>query len=69
MLAVFPAYAKEYLNITSVFVINAILGAGGLGSGIWILFIYKNLKELHRNGKYPNSSCRFGVDDILKCKC
>lgn len=53
MLAVFPAYAKEYLNITSVFVINAILGAAGFGVAFGSFLYTRISKNYIETGSIP----------------
>ena len=44
MLAVFPAYAKEYLGVTNVFVINGVLAASGIGIAIGSL-LYSRVSQ------------------------
>ena len=53
MLAVFPAYAKEYLNITNVFTINAILASSGIGIAIGSALYSKWTKNYIETGTIP----------------
>lgn len=44
LMAVFPSFAKEYLHITDVFVINGVLAASGIGIAIGS-FIYSKISK------------------------
>jgi len=46
LIVVFPAYAKEYINITSTLEINMIIGASGIGIAIGS-FIYSKLSKYY----------------------
>jgi acyl-[acyl-carrier-protein]-phospholipid O-acyltransferase/long-chain-fatty-acid--[acyl-carrier-protein] ligase len=53
LLAVFPAYAKEYLHITDVFVINGVLAASGIGIAIGSTIYSKLAKNYIETGTIP----------------
>lgn len=53
ILAVFPAYAKEYLHITDVFVINAVLAASGVGIGLGSYLYSKISRNYIETGTIP----------------
>ncbi len=44
LMAVFPSFAKEYLGITDVFVINGVIAASGIGIAIGS-FIYSRVSK------------------------
>jgi len=61
LLAVFPAYAKEYLDITNVFVINAVLAASGIGIGLGSYFYSKMSKNYIETGTIPIAAVGMAV--------
>lgn len=46
MIAVFPSYAKDYLNITNVFTINLVIAASGLGIALGS-YIYSKISKYY----------------------
>jgi len=56
LMAVFPSFAKQYLNITDVFVINGVLAASGIGIAIGSLIYSKISKHYIEVGTIPLSS-------------
>ena len=59
MMAVFPSYAKEYLEITNVFVINGVLASSGIGIAIGAIIYSKISKHYIEIGTIPIAS--FGM--------
>ena len=55
-MAVFPSFAKEYLGVTDVFVINAVIGASGIGIAIGSLIYSKISKHYIEIGTIPFSA-------------
>ncbi|RXJ67114.1 acyl-[ACP]--phospholipid O-acyltransferase [Halarcobacter ebronensis] len=53
LMAVFPSYAKEYLNITDVFVINGVLAASGIGIALGSIIYSKLSKHYIEIGTIP----------------
>jgi acyl-[acyl-carrier-protein]-phospholipid O-acyltransferase/long-chain-fatty-acid--[acyl-carrier-protein] ligase len=53
IMAVFPSYAKQYLAVTDVFVINGVLAASGIGIAIGSLFYSKLSKHYIEVGTIP----------------
>lgn len=56
VLAVFPSYAKMYINITDVFVVNGILAASGIGIAIGAIIYSKISKFYIEVGTIPLSA-------------
>lgn len=52
-IAVFPSYAKMYLNIQSTFVVNGIIAASGIGIALGSLFYTKLAKRYIELGTIP----------------
>lgn len=59
MMAVFPSYAKKYLDITDVFVINGVLASSGIGIAIGAFIYSKISKHYIEIGTIPIAS--FGM--------
>ena len=59
MMAVFPSYAKQYLDITDVFVINGVLASSGIGIAIGAFIYSKISKHYIEIGTIPIAS--FGM--------
>ncbi len=53
LMAVFPSFAKEYLEINSVFVINGVLAASGIGLAIGSMIYSKMSKHYIEVGTIP----------------
>lgn len=53
MLAVFPSYAKQYLNIQDVFIINMILASSGVGIALGAFFYSKYSRHYIEVGTIP----------------
>ena len=53
LMAVFPAFAKQYLNITDVFVINGVIAASGVGIAIGSIIYSKLSKHYIEVGTIP----------------
>jgi acyl-[acyl-carrier-protein]-phospholipid O-acyltransferase/long-chain-fatty-acid--[acyl-carrier-protein] ligase len=65
LMAVFPSYAKQYLDITDVFVINGVLAASGIGIAIGS-FIYARIsKNYIEVGTIPLASIGMAVTIYL----
>ena len=58
-MAVFPSFAKMYLNITDVFVINGVIGASGIGIAIGSVIYSRLSKHYIEVGTIPLAS--FGM--------
>ena len=58
-MAVFPSFAKMYLNITDVFVINGVIGASGIGIAIGSVIYSRLSKHYIEVGTIPLSA--FGM--------
>ena len=56
IMAVFPSYAKEYLNVTDVFVINSIIASSGIGIAIGSIIYAKVSKHYIEVGTIPLAS-------------
>ena len=56
LMAVFPSYAKQYLHITDVFVINGVLAASGIGIAIGSIIYAKISKHYIEVGTIPLSA-------------
>tara|TARA_R110002033_G_scaffold119370_1_gene162792 strand:- start:30820 stop:34299 length:3480 start_codon:yes stop_codon:yes gene_type:complete len=56
MMAVFPSFAKEYLNVTDVFVINAVIGVSGIGIAIGSILYSRISKHYIEVGTIPLSA-------------
>lgn len=56
LMAVFPSYAKQYLNITDVFVINGIIAVSGLGIALGSYIYSKLSKHFIELGTVPFAS-------------
>ena len=54
-MAVFPSFAKMYLNITDVFIINGVIGASGIGIAIGSVIYSKLSKQYIEIGTIPLS--------------
>ncbi len=61
MLAVFPAYAKEYLEITNVFVINGVLASSGIGIALGSYIYSKISKNYIETGTIPLAAVGMAV--------
>ncbi len=61
VLAVFPSYAKEYLNITDVFVINGVLAASGVGIALGSIFYARFSKHYIELGTIPLASLAMSI--------
>lgn len=59
MMAVFPSYAKLYLNVNDVFVINAVIGISGVGIAIGSVLYSRISRHYIEVGTVPLSS--FGM--------
>lgn len=53
LMAVFPSYAKQYLDVTDVFVINGVLAASGIGIAIGSIVYSKISKHYIEVGTIP----------------
>lgn len=62
-IAVFPAFAKEYMQITDVFVINGVIAASGVGIAIGSVIYSKLSKFYIEAGTIPLAS--FGMSSII----
>ncbi|RXJ91116.1 acyl-[ACP]--phospholipid O-acyltransferase [Arcobacter sp. CECT 8983] len=56
LMAVFPSFAKEYLQIEDVFVINAVIASSGIGIAIGSIFYSKISKHYIEIGTIPLSA-------------
>ena len=56
LIAVFPAYAKEYLHITDVFIINGILASSGIGIALGSYLFSKVSHNYIETGTLPIAS-------------
>ncbi|NVJ52504.1 MAG: MFS transporter [Campylobacteraceae bacterium] len=56
LMAVFPSFAKEYLQIDDVFVINAVIASSGIGIAIGSIFYSKISKHYIEIGTIPLSA-------------
>ena len=63
MMAVFPSYAKQYLHITDVFVINGVLAASGIGIAIGSVIYAKISKHYIEVGTIPLAA--FGMSAMI----
>ena len=61
LMAVFPSFAKEYLHITDVFVINGVLAASGIGIAIGSIIYSKISKHYIEVGTIPLASLGMAV--------
>ena len=61
LLAVFPAYAKEYLHITNVFIINGVLASSGIGIAIGSYLYSKMSKNYIETGTIPFAAIGMAV--------
>lgn len=59
VMAVFPSFVKMYLNITDVFIINAVIGASGIGIALGSIIYSKISKHYIEVGTIPLAS--FGM--------
>lgn len=59
VMAVFPSFAKDYLNITDVFIINLVIGISGVGIAIGSIIYSKISKHYIEVGTIPLAS--FGM--------
>ncbi len=53
LMAVFPSFAKQYLNITDVFIINGVLAASGIGIAIGSIIYARISKHYIEVGTIP----------------
>ena len=53
MMAVFPSFAKQYLGVTDVFVINGVIGASGIGIAIGSILYSRISKHYIEVGTIP----------------
>ncbi len=65
LLAVFPSFAKQYLQITNVFVINAVLAASGIGIAIGSYIYSKISKHYIEIGTIPFASIGMAITIFL----
>ena len=56
LMAVFPSFAKQYLGVTDVFVINGVIGASGVGIAIGSLLYSRLSKHYIEIGTIPLAS-------------
>ncbi len=56
LMAVFPSFAKEYLNITDVFIINVVIATSGIGIAIGSMIYSKISKHYIEIGTIPLSA-------------
>jgi len=56
IMAVFPSFAKEYLNVTDVFVINAVIGVSGVGIAVGSLLYSRISRHYIEVGTIPLSA-------------
>ncbi|PLY06544.1 MAG: acyl-[ACP]--phospholipid O-acyltransferase [Arcobacter sp.] len=56
LMAVFPSFAKQYLNITDVFVINGVIAASGIGIAIGSIIYSRISKHYIEIGTIPLAS-------------
>ena len=61
MMAVFPSFAKEYLNVTDVFVINTVIGVSGIGIAIGSILYSRISKHYIEVGTIPLSALGMAV--------
>lgn len=61
LLAVFPSFAKQYLEITDVFVINGVLAASGIGIAIGASIYSKISKHYIEVGTIPLASIGMAI--------
>ena len=61
LMAVFPSFAKQYLEITDVFVINGVLAASGIGIAIGATIYSKISKHYIEVGTIPIASIGMAV--------
>ena len=55
-MAVFPSFAKMYLNITDVFMINGVIGASGIGIAIGAVLYSRISRHYIEVGTIPLAS-------------
>ena len=53
LMAVFPSFAKQYLGVTDVFVVNGVIGASGIGIAIGSILYSKISKHYIEIGTIP----------------
>jgi acyl-[acyl-carrier-protein]-phospholipid O-acyltransferase/long-chain-fatty-acid--[acyl-carrier-protein] ligase len=61
LMAVFPSFAKQYLNITDVFVINGVIAASGIGIAIGSIIYSKLSKHYIEVGTIPFAAIGMAV--------
>ncbi len=61
LMAVFPSFAKQYLNITDVFVINGVIAASGIGIAIGSIIYSKLSKHYIEAGTIPLAAIGMAV--------
>lgn len=61
MIAVFPSYAKEYLNIQDVFIINTIIASSGVGIALGSYFYSRYSKHYIEVGTIPIASIALAI--------
>jgi len=70
IMAVFPSYAKQYLDVTDVFVINGVLAASGIGIAIGSTFYSRLSKHYIEVGTIPLASlgmlCMLYISTIVQ---
>ncbi len=65
LLAVFPSFAKQYLQISNVFVINAVLAASGIGIAIGSYIYSRISKHYIEIGTIPFASIGMAITIFL----
>ena len=65
MMAVFPSFAKQYLNVTDVFVINAVIGVSGVGIAIGSILYSRISKHYIEVGTIPLATLGMAVTIYL----
>ncbi len=61
IMAVFPSFAKQYLNVTDVFVINAVIGVSGVGIAVGSILYSRISKHYIEVGTIPLSALGMAV--------
>ncbi len=61
LMAVFPSFAKQYLNITDVFVINGVIAASGIGIAIGSIIYSRISKHYIEIGTIPLASLGMAI--------
>lgn len=61
LMAVFPSYAKQYLNITDVFVINGVIASSGIGIAIGSIIYSRISRNYIEIGTIPLSAIGMAI--------